>query len=102
MSSLAIDQLRGTDYFLFTPGYLHRLATLPAPLGQSIYVGGAYEAGQMRAPDMSTVLRQDVYFGLVAETPLGLITVGPAIGTDGQRKFIFTLGRVFSTPSSLR
>ena len=102
ISSLAIDQLRGTDYFLVTPGYLHRLATLPAPLGQSIYAGVAYEAGQMRAPDMSTLTRQDVYFGLIAETPLGLITVGPAIGNDGQHKFVFTLGRVFSTPSSLR
>ena len=102
VSSLAIDQLRGTDYFLFTPGYLHRLATLPAPLGQSIYFGGAYEIGQMRAPDMSTITRQDVIFGLIAETPLGVITIAPAIGTDGQHKFVFTLGRVFSTPDSLR
>ncbi len=102
VSSLAIDQLRGTDYFLFTPGYLHRLATLPAPLGQSIYIGAAYEAGQMRAPDMSTITRQDVYLGLVAETPLGVITIAPAIGDAGDHKFIFTLGRVFTTPSSLR
>ena len=102
VSSLAIDQLRGTDYFLFTPGFLHRLATLPAPLGQSIYFGGAYEIGQMRAPDMSTITRQDVLFGLIAETPLGVIMVAPSIGNDGQRKFVFTLGRVFSTPSSLR
>ena len=102
VSSLAIDQLRGTDYFLFTPGFLHRLATLPAPLGQSIYFGAAYEAGQMRAPDMRTVTRQDVYFGLIAETPLGVITIAPAIGDAGQHKLVFTLGRVFSTPSSLR
>ncbi len=102
VSSLAIDQLRGTDYFLFTPGYLHRLATLPAPLGQSIYLGMAYEAGQMRAADMRTITRQDVYFGLVAETPLGVITIAPSIGDAGQRKFVFTLGRVFSTPESLR
>ncbi len=102
VSALAIDELRGTDYFLFTPGYLHRLATLPAPLGQSIYFGFAYEAGQMRAPDMRTVTRQDVYFGLVAETPLGVITIAPAIGDAGQHKFVFTLGRFFSIPGSLR
>ncbi|MGI4829434.1 MAG: patatin-like phospholipase family protein [Janthinobacterium lividum] len=102
LSSLAIDQVRGTDYFLFTPGYLHRLATLPAPLGQSIYFGGAYELGQMRAPDMSTITRQDVVLGLIAETPLGVIMIAPSFGSDGQRKFVFTLGRVFSTPSSLR
>ena len=102
VSDLAIDQLRGTDYFLLTPGYLHRIATLPAPLGQSIYVGATYEVGQMRAPDMRTTTRQDIYFGLVAETPLGVITIAPAIGDAGQHKFVFTLGRFFSTPSELR
>ena len=101
ISDLAIDQLRGTDYFLLTPGYLHRIASLPAPLGQTIYVGATYEAGQIRAPDMSTITRQDIYFGLVAETPLGVITIAPAIGDGGQRKFVFTLGRFFSTPQAL-
>lgn len=102
ISSLAIDQLRGTDYFLITPGYLHRLATLPAPLGQTIYFGGTYEIGQMYAPGANTITRQDVYFGLVAETPLGVITIAPAIGNDGQHKLVFTLGRFFSIPGALR
>jgi len=102
VSALAIDQLRGTDYFLLTPGYLHRLATLPAPLGQSIYFGATYEVGQMHAPGQETITRQDIYFGLVAETPLGVITVAPAIGDAGQHKFVFTLGRFFSIPGSLR
>ena len=56
----------------------------------------------MRAPDMRTVTRQDVYFGLIAETPLGVITIAPSLGDAGQHKFVFTLGRVFSTPNSLR
>jgi NTE family protein len=95
LSGTAIDELRGTDYFLVTPGFLRRIAKLPSPLGQSIYVGGTYEAGQMRRPDGPSIFRQDVYFGIVAETPFGVITFAPAIGTDGQRKFIFTLGRLF-------
>ncbi len=90
-----IDEYRGTDYFLIEPAYLRRIAQLPAPLGQSIYLGGAYEIGQMRAPDQSTITRQDVYFGVVAETPLGVITLAPAIGTDDHRKFVFTLGKLF-------
>lgn len=102
VSDLATDQLRGTDYFLFTPGYLHRIATLPAPLGQTIYVGVTYEAGQMRAPGRSTITRQDLYFGVVAETPFGVITVAPAIGDAGEHKLVFTLGRFFSGASSLR
>ena len=95
LSASAIDQYRGTDYFLVTPGYLRRIKSLPAPLSSSLYVGGFYEAGQMRAPDASTLTRQDVYFGLFVETPLGLISFGPALGTNDERKLIFTIGRFF-------
>jgi len=95
LSASAIDQLRGTDYFLVTPGYLRRIASLPAPFGQSIYVGATYEAGEMRSPTSEPIFRQDIYFGIVAETPFGVITAAPAIGNDGERKFIFTLGKLF-------
>ena len=95
LSASTIDQYRGTDYFLVEPAILRRVARLPSPLGQSIYIGAAYELGQMRAPDARTITRQDVFFGVVAETPLGVITLAPAIGTNGERKFIFTLGKLF-------
>ena len=95
LSASTIDQYRGTDYFLIEPAMLRRIASLPAPLGQNIYVGAGYEYGQMRAPDSLNISRQNVYFGVVAETPLGIITIAPAIGTNGERKFTFTLGRLF-------
>lgn len=95
LSASAIDQYRGTDYFLVTPGYLRRIAKLPAPLGQSIYVGATYEAGEMRAPGQANIFRQDVYFGIVAETPLGVVTIAPAIGDAGEHKLTFTLGKFF-------
>jgi NTE family protein len=95
LTASAIDEYRGTDYFLVEPAYLRRIASLPAPLGQNIYLGLGYEAGQMRAPDARTITRQDAYFGVVAETPLGVITIAPAVGDDGHRKLIFTLGKLF-------
>ncbi len=95
LSASSIDQYRGTDYFLITPGYLRRIARLPAPLGQNIYVGATYEAGQMRAPDAATLTRQDFSIGLVAETPLGVITIAPSFGNAGERKLTFTLGKFF-------
>jgi NTE family protein len=49
----------------------------------------------MRAPGLPTITRQDGYFGIVAETPLGIITFAPAIGDDGYRKLVFTLGKLF-------
>jgi NTE family protein len=95
LAASAIDQYRGTDYFLLTPGYLRRIRSLPAPLNSSLSIGGTFEAGQMRAPDASTITRYDAYFGVVAETPLGVISVGPAFGNGNERKFIFTIGKLF-------
>ena len=95
LAGLSIDQLRGTDYWLVTPGYLRRIFAMPAPLSGGIYLGGTVEAGQMRAPDAQTVTREDVYFGIMAETPLGVITFAPAIGFNGDHKFVFTIGRFF-------
>lgn len=95
LTASAIGEYRGTDYFLLEPAFLRRIAKLPDPLGQSIYIGAAYEAGQMHAPGQSTITRQDLYFGLVAETPLGIVTLAPSIGDGGHRKLTFTLGRLF-------
>jgi len=95
LSASLIDQYRGTDYFLVQPALLRRIASLPQPLGQSIYVGAMYEAGQMRAPDLRTITRQDVMFGVVAETPLGVISIGPALGDGGNQRLVFTLGKLF-------
>ncbi|WP_419805645.1 patatin-like phospholipase family protein [Terriglobus sp.] len=95
LSASTFEEYRGTDYWLVRPAYFRRIASLPAPLGQSIYVLGTYEAGQMYSPTSSVVTRQDVFLGLAAETPLGAITFGPAIGDHDHRKIIFTLGRFF-------
>ncbi len=95
LSSALVDEFRGTDYFLARPSYMHRIAALPQPLGQNIYILLMYEAGQVHAPGIQTVTRQDGFLGLAAETPLGVITLGPAIGDAGHRKVVFTLGRFF-------
>ena len=95
LSASAIDQYRGTDYWLIEPAILRRIANLPQPLGQSIYLGIGAEAAQIRAPGVPVINRQDVYLGVVAETPLGVITLAPAIGSNGDRKFVFTLGKLF-------
>ena len=95
LAAESIDQLRGTDYWLVTPGYMRRLYTLNPPFGGGIYAWGTFEAGQMRAPDQATVTRQDVYFGVMLESPLGVVTFAPAISFNGDHKFVFTIGRFF-------
>jgi NTE family protein len=49
----------------------------------------------MRSPDGATVTRYDAYFGLVVETPFGVISVAPAIGNGNERKLVFTIGKLF-------
>jgi NTE family protein len=95
LSASAIDQYRGTDYWLVEPALMRRIAQLPQPLGQNIYLGLGLEAAQIRAPGQPVLNRQDAYFGIVAETPLGVITLAPAIGSNGERKLVFTLGHLF-------
>ncbi len=95
LSASTLNQYRGTEYFLVEPALLKRIAELPQPLGQSFYIGGSYEFARIFAPDAATLTRQDVFFGVIAETPLGVITIGPALGTNQERKVIFTLGRLF-------
>lgn len=95
LSASAIDQYRGTDYFLITSGYLRQIKSLPSPFSNSLYLGAAYEAGQMRAPDAANITRQDVYIGIIAVTPLGVISLGPAIGNGDERKLVFTIGKYF-------
>jgi NTE family protein len=95
LAASAIDQYRGTDYFLITPGYLRQIKSLPAPLSNALYLGGTFEVGQMRSPDGATITRYDAYVGLVVETPFGVISVAPAFGNGSERKLVFTVGKLF-------
>jgi NTE family protein len=95
LTASSFEEYRGTGYTLARPAYFRRIADLPTPLGQSIYALGTYELGYITAPGRADVFQQDVFFGLAAETPLGVITFGPAFGDNDRRKLIFTLGRFF-------
>lgn len=104
LSASSFNEYRGTDYVYIRPGYFRRIAELPSPLGQSIYITATYELGRIYAPvgtsagygaGQDVIMRQDVFFGLAAETPLGAITLGPAFGAHDHRKLVFTLGRFF-------
>jgi NTE family protein len=95
LSASSIDEYRGTDAFLIRSGCLRRIAALPSGLGQGLYVTVAYEAGEIWSPEHSAVLRQDGVAGVVAATPLGVLTVGGSIGDAGRRKVFFTLDGYF-------
>jgi NTE family protein len=95
LSASSIDEYRGTDDILIRSGYLRRIAALPSGLGQGVYLTVAYEAGEIWSPVNRAVLRQDGVAGVVAATPLGVLTFAGSIGDAGRRKVFFTLGRLF-------
>ena len=95
LSAASFDEYRGTDTYLASIGYMRRIAALPTGLGHGLYGLLAYEAGQIWSPEARTILRQDGVTGLVASTPLGLITFGVSVGDAGHRKVFFTVGRWF-------
>ena len=95
LSASSFDEYRGTDTYLARTGYMHRIAALPTGLGQGLYAVFGYEAGEIWSPEARAILRQDGSAGLVANTPLGVITVGASAGDAGHRKLFVTLGRWF-------
>lgn len=95
LSASSFDEYRGTDTFLTRAGYLRRIAALPTGLGQGLYAGISYENGQIWSPDQRAILRQDGTAGLIANTPIGFVTLGLSVGDAGHRKVFVTLGRMF-------
>jgi NTE family protein len=95
LSASSFDEYRGTDTYLARAGYLHRLAALPTGLGQGLYSFVGYEAGEVWSPETRSMLRQDGFAGLVANSPIGLFTFGVSDGDAGHRKVFLTLGRLF-------
>ena len=105
LSASSIDEYRATDDYLVRFGYLRRLASLPTGLGQGLYFTTAYEGGEVWTPEQPAYLRQDFVSGLVAATPLGLITFGGSVGDAGREDVRFSrktfLSRCVSRRGSL-
>jgi NTE family protein len=95
LSASSMDEYRGTDDYLVRFGYLRRLASLPTGLGQGLYLTTAYEAGEIWSPEKRAFLREDVFSGLVIDTPLGVVTFGGSVGDAGHRKVMISVGKLF-------
>jgi NTE family protein len=95
LSASSFDEFRGTDTMLARAGLMHRLAALPTGIGQGLYAVMGYEAGEIWSPERRAILRQDGNLGLVAATPIGVITFGGSVGDAGHRKVFVSVGRWF-------
>jgi NTE family protein len=96
LTAYGLNELFGNQYFLGRVGYLRRIATLPPFVGKNVYLTGFGEVGKMYGdPFGAPKLSGDGALGLIAQTAVGPVFIGAAVGDTGHYKWFFQLGRVF-------
>ena len=103
LAAYGVNELLTNQYFLFQPGYLHRLKELSPLVGGNVHIFGMFEVGQAYRPlnplsptfDLPTRLSWDFNGGIIWNTFMGPIVFGGAAGDHGHGKFYFQLGPYF-------
>lgn len=103
LAAYGTNELLTDQYFLFRPGFEHRMKELSPLLGGSITLFGMYEGGKAYKPlnplsptqDLPTRFSQDFNAGVILNTFMGPILFGGAIGNNDHHKFYFQLGQYF-------
>jgi NTE family protein len=96
LTAYARNELLGTDYFVGTAGYLHKLLQLNPVIADGVYVGASYELGKMFGGNSQTPSLPNSVSGFaVVKTLLGPVFAGISIGDSDHRKWYFGLGRIF-------
>ena len=91
------ERFRGNQMALGNLIYHRQIATLPAPLGRGLYVGGSLEAGRLwdveEAIDNPSRWRfgSSVFFG--ADTWIGPVFLAYGLSDEGDHTLYFMLGR---------
>jgi NTE family protein len=63
--------------------------------GKNLYLTSGVEVGKAFYTGTVSSLPMDIRVAIIAQTLLGPVQVGSAIGNTGHRKFYFQIGRVF-------
>ena len=90
------NEFLSDQYFLFRSGFLHKLFSLPALIGNKAYLEAAAEGAKMYGlPSGTSSLPGDISAGVVIETIFGPVTFGGGYGATGHLKFFYQVGRTF-------
>ncbi len=92
LSSYSPYELRGSDYALAGAGYLRRMNQSSLA---KLYAVGIVQAGRVFHPRSADRTGMDVTAGVAADTIIGPILVGFAVGDAGHRKAFIAIGRTF-------
>jgi NTE family protein len=97
LAAYGSNELLTNQYFLFQPGYIHRLTELSPLLGQNVYLVTAYELGKAYSPVNASQSRiaTDINAAVLVQSFIGPIVFGGSVGDRGHHRFYFQLGRFF-------
>ena len=85
------------QYFLFRPGYMHRLFSLPPFVGSGFYALAMYEVGKMynnNSPGV-TKLPMDGAIGMHCKYSRRPALLWRRVGADGHATWFYSLGHFF-------
>ena len=89
------NDLNGSSYALAGAGYIHKMAQLPALVGDKLYTGTWFEVGGASDTFSSIHYRNSISAALIAETRIGPIAIGGSLGDAMKSRLFFSLGRFF-------
>jgi NTE family protein len=97
LSAYGTNELLTNQYFLFQPGYIHRLTELSPLLGENVYLVTAYELGKAYSAvnASGSHLSNDFNAAVLVQSFIGPIVFGGSVGDRGHHRFYFQLGRLF-------
>ena len=90
------NEFLSNQYFLIRGGFLHKLFSLPALLGDKAYLEATAEGAKIYGlPAGTSSLPGDIAAGIVINTIFGPVSVGGGYGATGHLKFFYQIGRTF-------
>ncbi len=95
MSALGAWQQRGDQYYYAGAQVLRAFSSNRGSFFNRTYANVGFEMGRAFARDGNGLPYYDGLTGVVSETPIGVIVFGYSLGSSGNHRFFFRLGRVF-------
>jgi len=95
LTAFGRGQLRGDRYYNASLLGLRAFSADPFSFSNKVFALLGYEMGKAFNEFDQGKPVHDGVLGVVSETPIGVVFLGYSVGTNGNRKFVFRVGRLF-------
>lgn len=95
LGAYRLGELRASNYYVATAGYLRRVGRMPDFIGGPVFAGGWVENGDAVEDWDDAVWRTNASVAVIMDTLLGPVMVGGSAGFDGRWRTYIGVGRIF-------